>query len=154
MSTSFPAVSEGTSICQCDALSTGANSITQCPASLSLSATLLAPTLAYIHISSQQRLEHTHRHMVSCRAKHVGYTKMSPPPPGVYLSLCCFFTHSPAALWFAHRQTHTPLPHTLPLFNKSSSKPLSLSLSTFPGLTLMAAQALRAFLQLLVWLSI
>lgn len=62
MSTSFPPVSEGTSICHRDALSAGANSITQCPASLSLSATLAAVTPAacimLIYPSSQQRLEH------------------------------------------------------------------------------------------------
>lgn len=38
MSTSLAAVSVGVSICQCDALSSGTNSITQHPASLSLSA--------------------------------------------------------------------------------------------------------------------
>lgn len=78
MSTSFPAVSEGTSICQCDALSTGTNSITQCPAPLSLSATLPAPALAARAPGSYTQAAdtgtYTHGHMVSCKHKHVGYT--------------------------------------------------------------------------------
>lgn len=68
MSTSSPTVSEGTSICQCDALSTGTNSITQCPASLSLSATLVAPTQGvhqtHTHINNGDW--NTHGHMDTC----------------------------------------------------------------------------------------
>lgn len=139
MSTSSPAVSEGTSVCQCDALSTGPNSITQCPASLSLSATLQAPDT------------HTYNHMVSsCKHKHVGHTrtirvveneatrghktntwdrrlmKITLSLPSVYLcdspSLIQSLTHS-------HTHIHDTLPHTLP-WQELIDAPLPLYVST------------------------
>lgn len=77
MSTSSPAVSEGTSICQCDALWTGTDSITQCPASLSQLSTLLAPTRARAwgtHKQITATKTHFQGHMTSCKHKHISYT--------------------------------------------------------------------------------
>ena len=154
MSTSSPAVSEGTSICQCDALSTGLNSITQCPASLSLSATLQAPgththTHTHTHtkahgqqLQTQARWPHTHDtgrcdyneathgHKTNTWDRRLMKITLSLQP--VYLcdspSLIQSLTHSHT---HTHTHTHNTLPHTLP-WQELIDAPLPLHVSTLP----------------------